>query len=108
MEELPGEERKDPVKKKSASSKGKVRVKPKKSQKSQVDKSEIIIDKGIPIPERPSKYPFSTMKVNESFAVDIAKEKNLRATAYIYGRKHDQKFSVQRVEGGQIRCWRVK
>lgn len=83
------------------------------------------IEKGIAIPTVPNQtvYPFSKMKVGDSFAVPLSGEilnagKNgkwdrtqsrVRSAASIYQRKYGGAFTVRLMKDeGVVRCWRVK
>lgn len=71
-----------------------------------------MIEKNVPIPplkrrnKRISAYPFSEMEIGDSFAVDREKASSVSASAYLYGKKEQQIFTVRRVDGG-YRCWRI-
>ena len=67
----------------------------------------MIVDKNVPIPE---KFPFSKMKVGDSFAVPSnVKRPAVTVAAMRYGRKHDMKFTVRQTDakGAAFRCWRI-
>ena len=65
----------------------------------------------IPVPRKPvggrAKYPFWDMAVGDSFAVSADELKRVQTAASQFGRRHDQRFTVQQYRGG-YRCWRVK
>ena len=75
------------------------------------------IEKGIPIPEKRTRmggsiYPFDKMKVGDSFhlgdkARNYGEAHTVMIKAYLYGRYHNKKFSVRKVEDG-YRVWRTK
>lgn len=70
----------------------------------------IEIDKGIPIPipeakqGRPSKYPFGSMEVGDSF---FAPSTSIGQTVSKMGKFLGRKFICRTVEGGS-RVWRVE
>ncbi len=83
------------------------------------------VEKGIPIPEPelarymrdygknlgkklPSKYPFRTMEVGDSFAIPpgVSTEK-MRVTANNYGHKLNVKFILLLDANKQPRIWRL-
>lgn len=70
------------------------------------------IEKNIPMPDSASsKYPFSKMEIKDSFLVGKLDAKNtiiFRTTANNCGKKLKMKFSTKKIEGGAVRCWRVK
>ena len=67
----------------------------------------IMIEKNVPIPEpRRRKYPFSKMKIGDSFFIEDTSAK-VRASASSYGKRLNREFITRR-EGNGVRCWRVK
>lgn len=64
-----------------------------------------MLEKNIPLPG-PSKYPFATMEVGDSFAVKGDEAFKARASAYQYGRRFNQKYSVRK-NGVGYRIWRT-
>lgn len=64
----------------------------------------IKVEPNIPLP---NKYPFSQMKVGDSFAVPVG---ILRSTVTIsamrYSRKYGGKFTVRQMPDKTLRCWR--
>lgn len=75
--------------------------------------NEIKIEKGVPIPHRrgsgpTEKYPFSKMKIGDSFLVQGDKDSSaIRVTASAAGRRLKFTFTVHRGEDG-YRIWRIK
>lgn len=82
---------------------------------------EFVIEKNIPMPDSlrggPSKkYPFHLMTVGDSFASQFASEnaaklgqKSLCATARTWAKRNDPSWRfVTRVNGCEVRIWRVK
>lgn len=71
----------------------------------------IKIDKGIPTPERSGKivYPFSEMKVGDSFAFPKEKLQSVYRLSQYYRKGTTKKFSVQCKQNDEEgRCWRIK
>jgi len=65
-----------------------------------------LIDKGIPFP---SKYPFATMQVGDSFLVPLGTSRfAVGQSAKRYGEKHGMKFTVRQVADKTFRCWRIE
>ena len=82
-------------------------------------KQEMHVEQGIPIPKYdvdiPSKYPFASMNVGDSFFVKYdgritpgRLKKLILNNAYYYRRRvnFNIRFIVKRVEKG-VRCWRT-
>lgn len=46
---------------------------------------------------RKAKYPFANMKVNDSF---FAENKNVRLSAYAYGKRHNMVFTGKTEQNG--------
>jgi hypothetical protein len=71
------------------------------------------IEPGVPMPAsgsrgRRSKYPFTRMRVGDSFLVrDTVSMIRIRTAASWAGTRHHMKFSCLKVEGG-MRVWRTK
>ena len=72
-------------------------------------KMEFKIEQGIAIPtasnDHNRKYPFSAMKVGDSFAINGVNSAAVANAAYAFGAKNKMKFSVRRTSDGH-RCWR--
>lgn len=75
--------------------------------------SLIAIERNIPIPDpkrggpRQSKYPWSQMKVGESFLFpETVKKSTAASLVYSAGKSRKRKFSIRTVDNG-IRCWRT-
>ena len=71
------------------------------------------IEKNIPYPKAADrKYPFSEMKIGDSFFVPFSEMKNrsvIALSASYHGRKSNRKYRTQKTEDGNgIRCWRIK
>lgn len=67
----------------------------------------IRIDKGIPIPERTTAWPFHAMVKGESFLVPAKKFSALKsAVTHWHKQRPGEKFTVRKVDGG-VRCWKV-
>lgn len=71
------------------------------------------VDRGVPLPSarapKKMKYPFREMAVGESFALPIKKADNCRNAANLFCRRNQPtwKFSVNKVDEKEYRCWRV-
>ena len=68
------------------------------------------IESGIPIPPvaRSRKtYPFCRMSVGDSFQVSKDAADRAYSSAYAYGRKKNQRYSIRR-NGTTARIWRVQ
>lgn len=77
--------------------------------------TEIVIAKGIPIPTvvrrrpgGPSLYPWRTIDVGESFLFPAAVLYTREVTRVANQRYAPKQFVARTVEGGRVRCWRVK
>lgn len=72
---------------------------------------EITIDRGIPMPKRPSaqKYPWRKLEVGESFFVPCEGKRiqEFQSQTWNAGRAHNRKFATRRENGG-IRVWRIE
>lgn len=72
--------------------------------------SEFKVEKGIPVPafKDAYKYPFSNMKVGDSFFVPMNDPicRKVSYASFQYGKRHKQKFKIRSVDGG-VRCWRI-
>ncbi len=76
-------------------------------------KAEFKIEKGIPLAphgnsvRRQSKYPFSDMKVGDSFAVPAEVLSAVRTASIGYSRANGgSKFTIRK-SGKAFRCWRI-
>lgn len=71
--------------------------------------NNIEVERGVERPPRAnSKYPWSTMEVNDSFALPpTTKRKSFAAQAAAAGKRLGRKFSVIQTKEG-LRCWRKK
>jgi hypothetical protein len=84
-------------------------------KKTQPANGVVKVERGVPIPpERlPGRfpvYPWRDMEIGDSFAVDRARDRQVRSVAWGWGKRHGQKFTVARVvEDGieKVRCWRI-
>lgn len=69
------------------------------------------IEKNVPPAKRfvHRIYPFDVMEIGDSFYAHahLTPLEKLRPAASYYGKRHNKKFSVYRVDGG-FRCWRIK
>lgn len=69
------------------------------------------IEKNIEYPRnKDRKYPFSVMKVGDSFFVPSADIKNrgiIANNAYNYAKRTGKKFRTQTTKDGGVRCWRI-
>jgi len=64
-----------------------------------------MIQKDIPLPPPPTKYPFGSMAVGDSFATDV--DRNVvSSAARDYGKRNGKQFSI-RMHEGTLRVWRV-
>jgi hypothetical protein len=61
------------------------------------------IDHNVPISPRKKVYPFSDMRVGDSFSFPESKKKTITSHAWCYARNKNIKFSVR-----GCRIWRVK
>lgn len=69
---------------------------------------EIVIEKGIPMPDRRPKYPLQEMEVGDSFELsDEADPRKLRGSVYQYGRRYGRDFSVIKTGEESYRVWRT-
>lgn len=71
---------------------------------------EIKIESGVPIPENrgiQAKYPFSEMKVGDSFFLHNAKIGKISSAKAHWERKLGAVFAIRTVDGG-VRVWRTK
>lgn len=57
---------------------------------------------------RTSLFPFSHMKVGDSFDCDPEDVKSMRNSASNFGRRHGQRFIVRAQPDGTAICWRVE
>ena len=74
--------------------------------------SEIVIEKGIPVPktnrsDRRSKYPFGAMEVGDSFFVKNGNIRNMSRISSTHAKKMSYRFSCRTVDGG-VRVWRTE
>ena len=74
---------------------------------------EIKIEKGIKAPEKRVggniKYPFSDMKVGDSFVVNAAKKQSLYLCISKYKRRHKGwDYTTRTIDGDDLRVWRIK
>jgi len=71
----------------------------------------IEIEKGIPIPNdgrgRPSRYPWTTMDVGDSFFIPGKTAHDFSGIASGAGFRTGRKFTTRTVEGG-VRVWRIE
>lgn len=70
------------------------------------------IESDIPVPatrmRKARTYPFADMEIGDSFAIPADVPHNrVRIAGYQFGRRHNRKYTVQRVNGERYRCWRV-
>ena len=75
------------------------------------------IDKGVPMPDRPTRYPFAGMDVGDSFLIEVRGgrrqealvRRRVSAAASDYRRRHgaSAKFD-SRVTLDGVRVWRVE
>lgn len=67
------------------------------------------IEHGMPIPAKRyrQRYNFKSMKVGDSFSAKREEEGRVRAAASYWGRYHGGRFTVARMPGIGIRCWRI-
>lgn len=75
----------------------------------------ITIDKNVPFPGPThrwhNKWPFGSMEIGHSFAVQTFADVPLvRAASSYYGKRNGLKFSVRKTPGmpAPYRCWRVE
>ena len=76
----------------------------------------MIIEKGLPVPPKRTKYPFGEMGVGDSvfFQIDFFDGMSKQQlAAHQYGRKHGMKFRSQKVrytdtQPAGVRIWRVE
>lgn len=76
------------------------------------NENEIVIEKEVPIPSPGRKggtiYPFSAMKIGDSFLLSKKLGAAARSSAYKFAGDHPGfKFTVREIPEG-IRIWRVK
>ena len=73
------------------------------------------IEKGIPLPDKNTQYPFNAMEVGDSFLVKCAVNEMPRVKNSLFSairkfsikHKSKSKFASRRVDGG-IRVWRTE
>jgi hypothetical protein len=68
------------------------------------------IEKGIPPPKQEHhfvQYPFREMRVGDSFAAPIQRQRSVAAAASRYGRIAKAKFTVRKQSKTHCRCWRI-
>lgn len=69
----------------------------------------IKVESNVPFPEGrmwSSKYPWSSLEVNQSFFVPGAQFRSMQSGASTAGRKLGRTFRARTVEGG-VRVWRL-
>jgi len=74
---------------------------------------DLTIERGVPLPGRvaasqKTKYPFAAMDVGDSFRISEAAMRNARNSAYLYAKRHGQRFSCRRVSDTAFRVWRIE
>lgn len=63
------------------------------------------IESNVPLP---NKFPFSQMKVGDSFLLpDHIKRTAASVSARRFGDKNQMKFTIRKTEEG-FRCWRIE
>lgn len=72
--------------------------------------SEVVIETGIPLPQRAAKWPFGELEVGQSFVMPAKSHAIASAAARVYAARHGgRKFktSGQGLPAGQSRVWRI-
>lgn len=63
------------------------------------------VEDNVPVP---TKYPFATMQVGDSFELpEGVKRSTVSVAAHRFSKKHGGKFTVRLTEDRKLRCWRV-
>ena len=80
-----------------------------------MDKDKFKMEENVPIPkahaDKKHRYPFKSMKVNDSFIIGEYSRTNMNTfSAYIhyYTKKYGMKFIQRKTEDNKIRVWRVE
>ena len=68
------------------------------------------IESDIPIPEGSArqKYPFSRMKVGDSFAFDKKFLNSVRNNSQSWAKRHSGRYACRQVGTDVWRCWRIE
>jgi len=64
-----------------------------------------VIERDVAPPPPLQRYPFSDMKIGDSFLTRQPRNR-VAAAASDYGKRHSKQFSVRR-DGEQLRVWRI-
>jgi hypothetical protein len=66
-------------------------------------------DAKVPPRSKPYKYPWDTMKVNDSFEFPVDQRSTVSTAASWYSKRHGGKvkFTVRKVSDKMCRCWRT-
>jgi hypothetical protein len=82
------------------------------TKESSVNMTIYKIEHDVPFTVRGARlsYPFSEMKVGDSFALPVKDQKKVAAAACHHGKRHKMKLSVRKdpQNKARYRCWRVK
>ena len=68
-----------------------------------------VIENGVPIPKRESKYAvLERLEVGQSTVIDVPRSSSLSKTIAILQRKTGKRFKRQRVPDQGVRVWRIE
>lgn len=65
------------------------------------------IEKNVPMPETPAKYPFADMEVGDSFFAENRTPSQLQNSAGTIKKSKGFKFAARAIDGG-ARIWRTE
>ncbi len=69
------------------------------------------IEKNLPIArvkKAKAIYPFGGMEVGDSFEYDAVIHNKVTPAACCYGKRHNKKFSIRKIDDKKYRIWRIK
>lgn len=55
-----------------------------------------------------TKWPFTTLQLNENFSTSLINWAKMRSLAVYYHRKHGKQFSVNKISDSECKVTRVK
>jgi hypothetical protein len=68
-----------------------------------------VIENGVPIPKRESKYAvLERLEVGQSTVIDVPRSSSLSKTIAILQRRTGRRFKRQRVADQGVRVWRIE
>jgi hypothetical protein len=62
----------------------------------------------VKMPTERRIYPFSIMKVGESFLFDNSERTKISSSSTVYGKRKGMKFSIRKEGNDKCRCFRIK